>query len=701
MQKASNPYQYKPLRNDEGSKEFFIRLITLHPGPQTGPITCSISRISLSEASHRGYEALSYCWGNQADKLDIYITPDAETPADQGEVLSVTASLKPFLYRTRVRGQPRTLWIDSICINQSDTNEKDIQVERMRDIYLHAKLTMSWLGPEADSSSEGLLYALDLTKRMRNELADQGVGFLKPGERYDVQVEVTLGHPALEAMMKLLERPYFERAWIVQEVVVSRDAWVVCGETSINWLPFVGGFVYLLENHPWVWEYYSSKRLNTLSSLRVSQKEWEDSKDTEWWKVLLRHRECNAFDPRDKVFAFLGLRCQKELQGLGIVPKYGPHANATFQKLYTRLAFRALEKGQVEILSVPRLAGPPKLTGGEGMSSQKLPSWVPDWRWIEGTPYTLWFAESKNPGFGSPYKATGDSPFDVKFGYDESLEAAPRTAMQSTNESGEEKEETLPSKLYLRGYATAEITELTTHSWKFQAPSGKQTVMNQARILQQNQVQVRAWEAVLFPSNSSAKYQPTANNGTHLWAVYQTLMVGNKLIGTSEDDQRSAIMGFERRQRFLRLIAKAGLHRFVWTYVLVVLVERALRLFGYRNPEMQFRTMVPSMVNRKGAKLKGDAGRQYLGLVPDMCEIGDKVFVFSGVRLPLVLRKRSDVVQGEGVGVKCVQESKHAIPGAIFSSTGYCEWELLGECYVHGMMNGEVWGTECGSVCIT
>lgn len=93
---------------------------------------------------------------------------------------------------------------------------------------------------------------------------------------------------------------------------------------------------------------------------------------------------------------------------------------------------------------------------------------------------------------------------------------------------------------------------------------------------------------------------------------------------------------------------------------------------------MKFRMMVGGMTERKGARSIGERARDggkeggmlYLGLVPGICEQEDVVVLCKGVKVPLVLRRK---VGGENeVGVTE-------------------EWELIGDCYVHGVMKGEVW----------
>ncbi|KAF2874995.1 heterokaryon incompatibility protein-domain-containing protein [Massariosphaeria phaeospora] len=653
-------YQHQPLPTPEDSSDIYIRLVVLAEGPKTGPLHCHIIQTLLSQAPE--YETVSYCWGDGKDQNEIFIDALSESSATHSSnnatslPLLVPNSLTPFLYRTRARGIDRTLWIDSICINQSDDLEKNQQVARMRSIYIRATHTLCWLGPEADSSDIGLTYVSVLGQRLYREeaAAAQGDSAPQPEKREDDQVTVRPGLRALEAMLKLLDRPYFERAWICQEVIVSGEAFIVCGNLSIQWKFFICGFLYLLMLHSWVFEFYAGQRLSLLISLRYSQMEWEAKTDVEWWRTLLRHRSSSAGNPRDKVFAYLGLRSKSMFEELGITPDY----RASVEDVYGLVATKALSMGHVEVLSVPRLV----VEGVQGIEQLRMPSWVPDWRWTEKTPLSLTkWEENETLQLRLTYSASADSTFTPSF------DRQPEQTMT--------RRWKLPRQLRIRGYSVAQITRLT-RAWATDNPSGSNTALEQARVLQANQVQIGEWESVFRISETSARYVPTGE--TKKQAFYRTVTAGT-LLHNSEAETEAAVSGFESRQRIFRVLAMLGLYHFLWVYVLFVLIDRQLRKrFGFENPEWRFRTIVLAMANRKGAILAGEDTREYVGLVPGIAKLGDWVFICEGVKAPLVLRE------------------KDAVPG------GKKEWEFVGDCYVHGMMKGELWtsGRVSEDICI-
>ena len=129
---------------DEGARE--IRLVLLHPGTFDQPISCSLAYISLYEPSTTAYEALSYCWGDARHRLDISVTvPEPEELSVY--LLSVTAALHSAMRSLRPQiGHARVLWIDAICINQADLDERSSQVALMADVYRRADRVIVWLG---------------------------------------------------------------------------------------------------------------------------------------------------------------------------------------------------------------------------------------------------------------------------------------------------------------------------------------------------------------------------------------------------------------------------------------------------------------------------------------------------------------------------------------------------------------------------
>jgi len=132
--RSSAPYTHEPL--PEGK---WIRLLHLEPGVSDDPICCELIATALEDAPP--YETISYCWGNPSDTRTILC---------HDQPFSVTVSLFQALRRFRRNTEPRLIWADAICINQTSGREKERQVSFMDQVYARGECTLIWLGEAAD-----------------------------------------------------------------------------------------------------------------------------------------------------------------------------------------------------------------------------------------------------------------------------------------------------------------------------------------------------------------------------------------------------------------------------------------------------------------------------------------------------------------------------------------------------------------------
>jgi len=186
-----------------------LRCLHLESGDFDDPIHAYLEIISLTKPCK--YEALSYVWG----------IPKAISPMIvDGTELSITENLDTALRHLRPKpgsGQSsRTLWVDAVCINQSDNKERADQVKLMRDIYRSAFNVLIWLGPAADGSD------VVLRSIQRNDSEECW-------KSYNIQ----------RGFVEILYRPWFTRIWVVQEFVLGRSPRIGCGTTWISWVTFI------------------------------------------------------------------------------------------------------------------------------------------------------------------------------------------------------------------------------------------------------------------------------------------------------------------------------------------------------------------------------------------------------------------------------------------------------------------------------
>ncbi|KAI5363328.1 Putative heterokaryon incompatibility [Septoria linicola] len=182
------------------------------------------------------YIALSYVWGSQDKRHAITLN---------GASFSVGRNLYCALIQlrrtTRIR-QGFKLWVDAICINQNDIRERSEQVTRMRLIYTSAWQVVSWLG-EACTYSDLAMRTIRFLAAIRSgEDPARGLYFetrrilvLPIFVKYARYIRL-LEQAAFKALFELMARPYWTRMWIVQEVALaSTSSPVYCGGICVSW----------------------------------------------------------------------------------------------------------------------------------------------------------------------------------------------------------------------------------------------------------------------------------------------------------------------------------------------------------------------------------------------------------------------------------------------------------------------------------
>ncbi|KAK9417998.1 putative Heterokaryon incompatibility protein-domain-containing protein [Seiridium unicorne] len=136
------PYVYRPFPDTD-----YIRLLTLESGAYDDDIVVHISRVPFDPACPPQYEALSYVWGSEENKKTVFVGNRGRSR------VTVTRNLDVALRHLRYdHKEPRVMWIDAICIDQKNDQEKGPQVARMGQVFKCAARVLVWLGPEQNHS---------------------------------------------------------------------------------------------------------------------------------------------------------------------------------------------------------------------------------------------------------------------------------------------------------------------------------------------------------------------------------------------------------------------------------------------------------------------------------------------------------------------------------------------------------------------
>ncbi|KAK8043337.1 HET-domain-containing protein [Apiospora rasikravindrae] len=286
-------FVYEPLTAPDA-----FRLLVLEPGVPNDALCCRI--ISTTHSANLDYEALSYTWGRPP-------TGDEPVPTCliDGKTMPIRRNLYDALRHLRWRDYERVLWIDALCIDQSNAGERNHQVGRMRDIYSNAETVRVWLGLASKTSSIAMSWIDELASRHRSSL---GV----PGRLSDSTPERCRRSQTRrwKALRSLLERPYWRRVWIVQEIVLAEKLRLQCGEDESRW----EGLVHLLEprGRKRIFEPRASR--DTIGLIRDSLPARIQSlrrvyrlRGCRLQEVLEATRDSLYTDPRDRVYGLLGI----------------------------------------------------------------------------------------------------------------------------------------------------------------------------------------------------------------------------------------------------------------------------------------------------------------------------------------------------------------------------------------------------------
>jgi hypothetical protein len=225
-------YQYQPL----GSGSSNIRLLTLQPGQWDSEIHCSLRKARLDSDP---YEALSYVWGDANDLCTIRL---------ENCTHHITANLAKALRYLRYADETRVLWVDALCINQNNLKEREEQVKQMSSIYKKASRVVSWTGEATEDSHQAIeiiraagtfMEALDDGKYEDEIEAIQEDNLtVQPGAALFKRLGFSVAEYNWDPVWKFLERPYWSRAWIIQELAADRilrkshDV-IMCGKETI------------------------------------------------------------------------------------------------------------------------------------------------------------------------------------------------------------------------------------------------------------------------------------------------------------------------------------------------------------------------------------------------------------------------------------------------------------------------------------
>ncbi len=633
-----------------------IRLVRVEPGAVGDHINLELFHANLDDQPK--YRALSYTW--DAPYVDLppeWNDPESESPVVvNGKKFSVRKNLESALrhFQQNWKGD-LVLWIDAICINQGDSQERSSAVLKMGKIYETSQETVVWLGPDHHPASAGFSKINALSENWKKQrldcrkrpLAPENIAEYRKVLLEDLKEKDSVDQ--IKAIAWVMNCAWWRRVWVVQEVAVASSTMFICGNNEVPLSNLVEAaqqvgqhFLYMCNVQ--VFEegstedciirqvFYVTRVVVELWAL-VSTYKRKGTSSLGLLDVLpaLRSRFCS--DARDKVYAALGVAEDGNI----ISPDYDQSLSQT----YVDACRKVISKYQnLNILGYCELPS----------SQPSLPSWCPDWNWPIPTPYFHQPLFKRSLGVVASisdhvYNACNNFPLAVDF---------------------EEDSKTLRVQGILVGFVDF-----------------KPELIKGGSILQKD-VGMLEWEKVLegvpFPTNKVTECgwlydwfiwlgerKTTCTNPPNTTSSLSTMMPRGKSWSFSPE---------ANVEQFNQILYTPTLRRSAETFRSAYL--RTLRADICLDMGVRYRGRFRGVKNRYVATTEADGWRYAVGLTlsgrsfiageegfmgvgPLGAEIGDSIYIIMGSEVPFILRVRDNGT-----------------------------FTLVGECYIHGIMDGEI-----------
>ncbi|KAF9767127.1 hypothetical protein IL306_000356 [Fusarium sp. DS 682] len=647
------PYEYIPLGAGQ------IRLLQLNPASEEADqLNGELVVKSLQELPPRQktgdaaeaepidpekyvcFDAISYVWG-QSTFTDTFHTSQGFIP--------ITASLASILRRVRDDERPQLYWADGLCINQSDMDEKEVQVSLMGIIYSSAMRVLCDIGEE----TEDIALVLDAMDRYWKRNIRHGfvmgqgesmvlsgpstakvMGIPYPTDEESDALEEVEGDEWPPRFLELVSAPWFHRLWVVQEFVLGRHVVMVIGRRHISWGEIWAGTVWY-KGVEWPWDStgYTSDDLtsifmsyNAMCLVRSCRHvDLHTAHGREFYdvvKVLLCGVEMNQANlpmcmvffcthgctvPRDRYFGILGMVDDEDKEkAISLRPDYtSPMRDITMR--FWKYALQTNSGGEL------------MLCAGLPGRAEEYPSWVRDFSapkplshiWIGAPLSTAWHAAG---GLTSTWSAV--------FSDDD------------------------PDRLFVQGYHVDDVTEKSTLD--VSDPFG---LVWMARWLDEAFSFFKSGpKSIDYNADTQDRRYPLTDENLHV-ATLKMAMDYNIQDTMSPDDEAFEAM--------LRIGLSVRLLAFSEKTEGDTVEEKILSAFA--DEALTLQDLFMRIYQTRGMRFYR-TGKGLFALFHPEVSVGDSVWVLKGCRLPVVLR------------------SSLSHPGS---------FDFVGGGYVYGIMNGE------------
>ncbi|KAJ5167802.1 heterokaryon incompatibility protein-domain-containing protein [Penicillium canariense] len=362
-------YQWPSLRNPKA-----IRLLKILDQELGGVPCCSLTEIELDLQAN--YIALSYSCGSpgkEATERGVIAEACKQIFCENG-IIPVTQNLSDFLrdvrrFHRHLLGE--FIWIDAVCIDQDNLNERAAQVQMMGDIYMHAKSVVIWLG-RAEQTTQLALEFMAVIEQKDFPLVDARID--SPPPLGEILGPLADSDDHWNALKLMLQRTWFSRTWVLLEFCLAVQFSLLCGkfEVSIDKLTKAAslGLRFPASRAREIIDLPGSRMMDILNL----KKGVEERSPGNLLNILLYSSSSTATDPKDMVYGILGM-IKRSISDASPLQSLDVSYRLSTAELYTQFT-RLLVSEDPRLLLCqnhdPQVRGYAKF-------QLELPSWVPNY----------------------------------------------------------------------------------------------------------------------------------------------------------------------------------------------------------------------------------------------------------------------------------------------------------------------------------
>ncbi|RFU27869.1 hypothetical protein B7463_g8459, partial [Scytalidium lignicola] len=387
-------------RHEEIDYNNDIRILKIHHGGPNTELKCMLFPSALTTNSRHpkhSYWALSYWWGETNEqprnKIRIYYNSSVKDgkeilmPFHDSDTFYIRNNLKSALERLRHPTKDVNVWVDAICINQDDKTEKNAQVSKMHEVYMRADNVCIWLGEGRDQTKETFEFLREILD-LRN--LDKLIQLPIPNSRKWALV------------IDLMTNRWFSRRWVIQELALSKKATVRWGEMELAWTDFADAIALFMTkyeeikrtsldpagHHPAL----DARALGANTIIHATINLFRKASDGGIEQRLLPLEilvsslllAFEAGEPRDTIFAVLTLAKDSQHGTARVTedPRIAPNYDKDLLDVYTDFMDYCMEQSRSLDIICRYWAPLPKQADFNGITpsppkEESMPSWVP------------------------------------------------------------------------------------------------------------------------------------------------------------------------------------------------------------------------------------------------------------------------------------------------------------------------------------